>query len=85
MQRYQRIIMRAHEAFQHRLKQVEIELVEAQHALDLLDIQALSHDRRTAVIMGQDARLGENSPLRLLPEEIVREIVWEAGMLPGSR
>lgn len=78
MQNYQRIIMRAHEAFQHKLHQVEIELAEAQQKLETLDIQVLAHERRAALVMSQDPRLGGGSPLRLLPDELVLAIAVEA-------
>ena len=74
MQNYQRIIMRAHEAFQHRLKQVEIELAEAQHALEILDLQALDHERRTMLALGQNS---QDSPLSCLPDEVMHMIAQE--------
>lgn len=74
MDKYRQIIQRAHEAFQRRLNRIEIELAEAQHALENLDLKILSHDRKTAIIMAQHPRLGQDSPLHALPDDLLRVI-----------
>ncbi len=81
MEKYRQIVHCAHEAFQRRLNRIEVELAEAQHALENLDLRILSHDRKTAIIMAQHARLGENSPLHGLPEDLLRVIASGGSLL----
>lgn len=77
---YHRIIVRAQDVFQRRLRKVEVELAQAQldlHALEIRD-HALATDRRLAVVMGGHACLGRNSLLNLLPDEILHAIILQA-------
>ncbi len=74
MLNYRQAIHRAHEAFQRRLDKIEVELAEAQHTLELLDLEALSHDRKTAIILSQHARVGRDSPMHDLPDDLLRLI-----------
>lgn len=70
MLHYQKIIvMKAHEAFQRRLRQVEIELAEAQHALELLDMKTSVVERKTAVVMALQ---------HALPDDLVFMIIEKA-------
>lgn len=76
--KYDLLYKRAQDAFRHRLHQVEIELAEAQLTLEKLDLQVQASERRQALVMSQDLRLGKDSPLNLLPNELVLAIVLEA-------
>ena len=49
MLKYQKIVMRAHEAFHRRLRQVEVELAEAKRSLEQLDIRYSVHERKAQV------------------------------------
>jgi hypothetical protein len=74
MAHYNTIFARAQQAFQERLQAIEIELAEAQNVLDRVD----SCERMTALAMGQHDRLGGDSPLLELPEDLLRLISDQA-------
>ena len=75
-QRAFHVIERAQAAFQHRLNRIEVELEEAKHALEKLTVQSsLSSDHVTAVCMSQQARLGKESPMSVLSEDLLRSII----------
>ena len=65
---YHLMFARAQAVFQRRLDTIEIELAQAQHTLDKLDLATGSH-----------SRLGQDSPLMSLPEDLLRAIAVEGG------
>lgn len=60
MLKYQKIVMRAHEAFHRRLRQVEVELAEAKHSLEQLDIRYSVHERKAAMFQALEHRLPDD-------------------------
>jgi len=74
MAHYNTIFARMQQVFRERLLAIEIEMAEAQNVLDRLD----SCERMTALAMGQHDRLGGDSPLLDLPEDLLRLISDQA-------
>ena len=69
---YHHVLQRAQAVFQRRLNQLEIELAEARERLAMIDLA--DPDRRVAFAMACHPRLGQDSVLQGLPDEILREI-----------
>jgi hypothetical protein len=80
---YHRFIVRTHDVFQRRLKKVEVELAQAQESMYILNIQDenLARDRRVALAMARHDRLGSESPLHSLPDELLDMIICRAAMV----
>jgi len=68
-------LAKAQEIFQWRLKAIEIELADSFNELGRVNpYSELSRDRKTALCMAHHARLGQDSPLASLPEDLLRQI-----------
>ena len=76
-------IARAQAVFQRRMRQIEVELAEAQHALEKFELEPPLSPRqcKLALAMAHHPRLGQDSPLRVLPEDLLRAIAEEAGRI----
>lgn len=74
----QTAIMRVQQTLQNRIERVEIKLAEAQQRLERLEIQLDTHERRTALIMSRVPRLGGDSLLNALPDDLMLAIAKEA-------
>jgi hypothetical protein len=80
-----RIIERAHELFQRRICAIEVELAEAFHEISRLETLTNpfdSYERKAALCMAHHDRLGQDSPLRALPEDLLIRIAGEAERPP---
>jgi hypothetical protein len=73
---YHNIVSCVQAAFQRRLNRIDIELAEAQHVVDCLDLA--DPDRRLALAMASNPDLGQQSPLLSLPEDLLRSIALQA-------
>ena len=70
-----RVLAKAQEIFQWRLKAIEIELADSFNELGRVNpYSEPSRDRKTALCMAHHARLGQDSPLASLPEDLLRQI-----------
>ena len=73
---YHSIIARAQAAFQRRLNRIEVELAEAQHTLDCIELA--NPDRKLALAMASHPSLGQDSHLLALPEDLLQAIAMQA-------
>jgi hypothetical protein len=70
------VLARAQELCQWRFKNIEYKLSEAFLELGRLSTQdRLSLDHKTALCMAHHARLGQESPLGCLPDDLLRKII----------
>lgn len=77
---YPRIVVRDRDVIERKLRHVQALLAQVQRDLNALHIHdyELKTDRRLAVAMGGDRRLGMNSLLCALPNELLHAIIEEA-------
>lgn len=70
---YSQFVVHSKEVFQRRLSVVEAELAQAQENMAALRIQdeALARDRSMALAMASHVRLGQDSPLQTLPDDLL--------------
>jgi hypothetical protein len=70
-------VVHSREVFQRRLSVVEAELAQAQENMLSLRIQdeAVARDRVTALAMARHGRLGQDSPLQTLPDDLLLELI----------
>lgn len=69
------VLAKAQELCKWRLKAIEIELADAFHELHRPNpYSALSRDHKTALCMAHHERLGRDSPLACLPDDLLRQI-----------
>lgn len=68
------VLARAQELCQWRLKNIEFKLSEAFIELGRLSPQG-TLDHKTALCMAHHARLGQNSPIAYLPDDLLRKII----------
>ena len=74
-------IARAQAVFQRRMRQIEVELAEAQHALEKFELapQLSPRQCKLALAMAHHPRLGLDSPLRVLPVDLLGPKAERAG------
>jgi hypothetical protein len=71
-------INRAHEIFQRRINEIETQLAGAFEEISILDGRIESHERRLALCMAHHPRLGKDSWLSALPNDLLISITSEA-------